>query len=402
MDSLATAKGFDDLPAQTRLLQRDGVTLAQVGTTELHCRYQAVLSPMLMRVVGVEAQLQLRMHDAPAGFSAFYSQLAPEDGLRLLHLVLALQVANLPAGLEDDAWVFLPLLPPLLQRHAADAARARAELAALPLPPERIVLDLKDSGDLDLADLQRGIAGYRAAGFRVALAPAHFDRVLATQPDVVRLGPAQVHDAEHSAWARRLFPQVTAQLQEAGSLVLADGIASATQAHIATDANAELIQGDWIAPACAALPTMAALEPHCRALADAGTLTTPPRNDTHLRSCFMTVWNAYHSGRELDEIVGEIREAQVTRLYAIDSRGFQIGATALTAHALRGRRHPLTNATGACWARRHYFRNALAHPGRVQVTSPYLSLTEQRLCVTYSCLLMRPGQQIVLCMDTLL
>lgn len=87
----------------------------------------------------------------------------------------------------------------------------------------------------------------------------------------------------------------------------------------------------------------------------------------------------------------------------IDSQGYQIGDTELTPHALRGRQHPLSDSRGACWARRQYFRNAMEQPGRVQISRPYLSLTEQRLCMTFSCVVMRPGLgQVVLCMDALL
>ncbi|MDF3030924.1 MAG: hypothetical protein K0R03_1482, partial [Moraxellaceae bacterium] len=47
--------------------------------------------------------------------------------------------------------------------------------------------------------------------------------------------------------------------------------------------------------------------------------------------------------------------------------------------------------------------NAMEQPGRVQITRPYLSLTEQRLCITFSCMVMQPGLgQVILCMDALI
>src|SRR5581483_6826742 len=60
---------------------------------------------------------------------------------------------------------------------------------------------------------------------------------------------------------------------------------------------------------------------------------------------------------------------------------------------------PLANAEGANWSRRYYFRRALEHPGRVQVTRPYLSITGVNQCVTVSIATLHSGELRVLCAD---
>ncbi|NIF45781.1 EAL domain-containing protein, partial [Burkholderia sp. Tr-862] len=60
---------------------------------------------------------------------------------------------------------------------------------------------------------------------------------------------------------------------------------------------------------------------------------------------------------------------------------------------------PLSDAQGANWLRRPYFRTAIAEPGRVQVTRPYLSINEAQPCVTLSVAVRIGDAQHVLCGD---
>ncbi|MBN3825399.1 EAL domain-containing protein, partial [Burkholderia sp. Ac-20384] len=60
---------------------------------------------------------------------------------------------------------------------------------------------------------------------------------------------------------------------------------------------------------------------------------------------------------------------------------------------------PLADAQGANWLRRPYFRSAIAEPGRVQVTRPYLSINEAQPCVTLSVAVRVGDAQRVLCGD---
>ena len=62
---------------------------------------------------------------------------------------------------------------------------------------------------------------------------------------------------------------------------------------------------------------------------------------------------------------------------------------------------PLRGAEGALWARRTYFRNALAQPGKVHFSQPYLGLPDVDLDITISQGFMHEaqGQLVVLCVD---
>ena len=54
---------------------------------------------------------------------------------------------------------------------------------------------------------------------------------------------------------------------------------------------------------------------------------------------------------------------------------------------------------GTNWQNKPYFRRAMAAPGSIQVTRPYLSVTGPRLCVTLSLACEVEGAMYVLCAD---
>ncbi|MGH8492224.1 MAG: EAL domain-containing protein [Moraxellaceae bacterium] len=389
------------------LREDESMSIGVLGDRELQSVYQAIISPALLRTVGMEARLLVQQGGRLESAEERLRGMVEKEIADLDRLALAVHSRNAPPAVHGNEWLFLPIHPQTIRHQLFSPEEALRELTAMDVSPERLVLEVADSASLNDAELQDFVSRYRAAGFRIALddfgaGASNFDRVLALRPDIVRLDPTLVQNAESSERAARLFPHMVSLLREAGSLVLVDGIMSERQAHIAVDADAELLQGDWFSPAHPTLPEPDIIREKAALLMGAAK-ASPDRVELRMRSRFMAVWNAFRDGKELDVIVGEIPDTEVTRVYAIDSMGYQIGDTALTAHALRGRGHPLSDARGACWARRQYFRNAVEQPGRVQISRPYLSLTEQRLCTTFSCVVMRPGLgQVVLCMDALM
>lgn len=389
------------------LREEDTTSIGVLGDIELKSLYQAVISPALQRVVGLEAQLLVRRGGRLELSESIATRLSDRETADMDRLALAVHARNAPEAASRNEWLFLPVHPETVRHRLFSPEEALRELTALDVSATRVVLEIAESARLSDVEMEDFVTAFRECGFRIAIddfgaGASNYDRVLALCPDIVRLDPALIHNADASPRAARLFPHVVSLLRESGSLVLVDGIATETQARIAIDADAELLQGDWFAAAGSTAPDAMAVKQKAAQLMGSSK-AVPDRIELRLRSRFMAVWNAYRDGKPLDAIVGEIGDAEVTRVYVIDSQGYQIGDTALTAQALGGRHHPLSDARGACWARRQYFRNAIEQPGRVQITRPYLSLTEQRLCVTFSCVVMRPGLgQVVLCMDALL
>jgi len=406
VDLSSTAMTHMFRPAKTgTILQRDGAAAALFGDYTLRSAYQAVVSPALLRTVGMEAQLRVDRDGVAVPLGQFMAGLSPLERTHIDRLAFSLQCLNIPQTLQGNEWVFLPIRAEAIRQELGSAQQALVQLNGLNVDSSRLVLEVTDNPGLSEANLTDFVREYRALGFRIAInhfgaGGSNFDRVLAIQPDMVRLDSRLIVNTSASPRARRLFPHMVALLRETATLVVVTGIATEDQAKLAVNADAELVQGDWFAPADRQLPLAASIRGRAEQLMNLAN-SSPARSEIRMRGRFMAVWNAYREGRRPEDIVLDIPEPEVTRVYCIDARGYQIGDTALTAHARgRGADHPLSDARGACWARRQYFRNAIEQPGRVQISRPYLSLTEQRLCMTYSCVVTGSGpNQIVLCMD---
>ena len=94
------------------------------------------------------------------------------------------------------------------------------------------------------------------------------------------------------------------------------------------------------------------------------------------------------AGEPLDEVCWNFLALDAAaRCFLLDAHGRQSGRNVVLRadRALaEARFSPLADAQGANWLRRPYFRSAIAEPGRVQVTRPYLSINEAQPCVTLS------------------
>jgi EAL domain-containing protein (putative c-di-GMP-specific phosphodiesterase class I) len=385
--------------------QRDGAAVGQFGDYTLRSRYQAVISPALLRTVGMEALLRVERDGVAVPASQLMAGLSPAERAAVDRMVFSLHCLNVPPTPESNEWVFLPVRAETIHQEWASVPEAVAQISGLNVDTTRLVLEVTDNAGLSERSLGDFVREYRAAGFRIAInhfgvGSSNFDRVLAIKPDMVKLDSHLIVNTGASPRARRLFPHMVALLRETATLVVVTGVSTEEQAQLAVYSDAELLQGDWFARADQRLPATADIRQRAEKLMTLAN-SSPPRSEIRMRGRFMAVWNAYREGRTLEDIVRDIPEEEVTRVYCIDARGYQIGDTALTPQARKhGIKHPLSDARGACWARRQYFRNAIEQPGRVQISRPYLSLTEQRLCMTYSCVVTGSGpNQIVLCMD---
>lgn len=71
----------------------------------------------------------------------------------------------------------------------------------------------------------------------------------------------------------------------------------------------------------------------------------------------------------------------VLRCFLLDKNGRQLGSNiALPSRAMQADKRflPVANGKEAVWSRRPYFQRALASPGQVQVSRPYLSITDAK------------------------
>jgi hypothetical protein len=182
-----------------------------------------------------------------------------------------------------------------------------------------------------------------------------------------------------------------------------------TEALMAMDADADFVQGYYFGKPAPALQAPDASRVLFDELWQDFKDVTLPEVSGHrqeigpYRNAIGYAASLLESGIPLAQAAGGFLQLPgAERCFLLDSEGRQIGQNILNDRfppQVDRRYAPLINAEGANWSRRYYFRRALEHPGKVQVTRPYLSITGANQCITVSIGTHLNGEMLVLCGD---
>jgi hypothetical protein len=287
-------------------------------------------------------------------------------------------------------------------------------LATSGLPPQRIVIELLEEQVKDEVRLREAVQLFRSQGFLIALddfgaGHSNFDRIWTLQPEIVKLDRSIVAQAGGNHRVRRMMPVMISLFHEAGSLVLMEGIETASEALIAMDADADFVQGYFFGrPAPQAPEGKANRVLFDNLWQDFHDVTLPEVNAVRTeiapyRNAIGYSASLVESGMPFERaVLGFLELPGAERCYLLDREGRQIGENIRSAALPQAgdlRFRPLLQSRGANWSRRFYFRRALEQPGRVQVTRPYLSVAGASQCVTVSIGSLIDGEMRVLCGD---
>lgn len=394
--------------------QRAGRAIGHFRGLRLDSHFQPIYSLAHRRIVGHEALLRAQTADGSpiAPPRALASACDDEDRVFADRLCRALHLHNYQnTGLGDagQTWLFLNVSTQVVVRTGQSEPFFAEMLAHCRFPARRVVVEILEGAIADQSLLSEAVANYREMGCLVALDDfgadsSNIERIWRAAPDIVKLDRKLIAAAEHSARARRVLPATVALIHEAGSLALIEGVETEQQAAIALDSDADLVQGYYFArPAAVPLRCgdggIAALSArHAAAQASA-------RQRQALQAyayAFQRAAQGLLSERGLAVACSELLSMpRVDRCYLIGADGVQIGASVLRPghEPATSRFAPLEEAQGANWSRKPYHYRALAHPGQLQVSSPYLSVANSRLCVTLSLTVPLAEGIRVLCCD---
>ncbi|HEX6692775.1 MAG TPA: EAL domain-containing protein, partial [Burkholderiales bacterium] len=238
---------------------------------------------------------------------------------------------------------------------------------------------------------------------------SNFDRIWRLNPDIVKIDREMTRRVTVEPLARRMFGGIVSVLHEAGALVCVEGIETEDEALVAIDANADLLQGKYFASPAHQLPAddacrdaFARLSSAFRAELLEGQARREARLEPYLSA--LTV-----AGRTLSRGDGQGAAAVpllalpcTQRCYLIGPDGTQRGANLESEHNVSARDprlEPMLPTPGTNWQNKPYFRRAMAAPGTIQVTRPYLSVTGPKVCVTLSLACEVEGALYVICAD---
>jgi EAL domain-containing protein (putative c-di-GMP-specific phosphodiesterase class I) len=386
------------------------------GHLELSSAFQPIFSSAHRRAVGFEGLIRAR---DKRGRTVHPLELFSEVPLGETRVLLdrqcrALHVSNFVRFGEENSWLFLNVDPWVAVEGTNYGSFFSGMLRAAGLSPHRVAVELIESQLADESRLASAMQYYRELGCVIVLDDfgagySNFDRIWRLHPDIVKIDREMTRRVSVEPLARRMFGGIVSVLHEAGALVCVEGIETETEALCAAEANADLLQGQYFAGPAADLPPVDVCRDTFISLFAgfrADSLEMQARREARLDPYLSALAEA---GRALGRGDGHGAAAVpllalpcTQRCYLIAGDGTQVGANLESEHnasARDPRLEPMLPSPGTNWQNKPYFRRALAVPGTVQMTRPYLSVTGPKHCLTLSLACEVDGKPYVICAD---
>ena len=406
----------------TKLLWRDEAKQhrpfqARCNGIELFSMFQPIYSYALHRQVGYEALIRgYGPNDRivlPPGIlrgGSITELLAIDRVCRCLHLANFRNIQN-----QENTWLFLNVNPLIVSENIPNRAPFMREVLDLyNIPPHRVVIEILETAISNETKFLETIRYYREIGCMIAIddfgaGHSNFNRIWDCHPNFVKLDRSIFTEAMTNKKLRRSIPQLVNLLHEYGCMVLAEGIETYEQAILCMDAEFDLIQG-FLFSEPAQINELSDQSEEIWSI-----LKEKFKNDISYsiderEASILSFIEEFHL------VVMSIKDEEalekkckhminmngVIRFYLINSNGEQRSSNI---NSKKYQQHnnplyaPLQGVENATWYHRQYFRKAMNNPGKIQVTGPYFSTTDAKICITLSIARMINGKLYVLCCD---
>lgn len=404
------------LQIEQSIQESEGLLTASYSQYELFSLFQPIYSFAHKRLVGCEGLTRCVDSNGrlipPARL--FGTTRGTEETMFLDRLMRALHVGNFSAHKRDNSWLFLNVSPIVVINGNRNKPFFSELLKKYDFPPHRVVIEIMETAIPDENILEQTVSHYQELGCMVAIddfgaGHSNFERIWRLRPNIVKLDRVMIQRAAQDQIIRRSLGMIVALVHEMGGLVLAEGIETEQQAIIAINADVDLVQGFLFSESF----NPASPPPESSRLFERiHDLITQQNNDEEgdfRRSikryvdAFSRTANMLAAGLNIYTATQEMATMdRVLRFYLLDGFGKQINEN-ITPKQRNSQRDlrlaPLFDTQGANWAHRPYFRRAMARPDEIQVTRPYLSLTDARMCVTLTRMVKLKREHAVLCCD---
>lgn len=417
-DQSSSAAELKQVDAMLDLAPESHVWTAEYEGLVLKTALQPIFSISHKRIVGYEALIRAFDNDAAPVLPPHVFDLAENqpDDLLLDRLCRALHIRNFNSVSDNLNWLFLNVSPQCVASGTHSDPFFGTLLSHFGFPPHRVVVEIVEKPSDDPDHLRSTVEYYRSLGCLTAIddfgaGHSNFERIWNLRPDIVKLDRQMLTRATTEKRTLKILKGIVSLLHESGCLVVMEGVENHEQALIAVDTGVDFVQGFYFYR-----PTMelgAAIEGKANfdALLDEYKRSKQQQSDpTHMIRTFFEprfegTITALNEGYGFEQASQPLLDHHtVSRCYLIGSDGVQVEDSLLSRHSaerLDPRFRPLENTASADWYRQHYLRRALANPGELQITRPYLSVTGAHMCITLSRAFDHKDRTLVLCCDIL-
>lgn len=404
------------LKIERSIRESDGFLTARFAQYTLFSLFQPIYSFAHKRLVGCEGLTRCVDKTGrliPPG-RLFGSTKSIQDTIHLDRLMRALHVGNFTMYKRDNTWLFLNISPVVVINRNSGKPFLGELLEKYDFPPQRVVVEIMETAIPDEDALETTVTYYQEMGCMVAIddfgaGHSNFDRIWRLKPDIIKLDRMMIQRAAEDPTIRRSLGMIVALMHEMGGLVLAEGIETEPQAVLAISLNVDLVQGFLFAESfnpSRPLPEREALFERINERMVRQSIDEEGEFRRSVKSyieAFTRCANMLAAGLNIHSATKDMAAMdRVLRFYLLDEFGSQIGGSVSSRQRAKSRDPrlaPLFDTQGANWAHRPYFRRAMAKPNEVQLTRPYLSLIDARMCLTLTRVVKLQRERAVFCCD---
>lgn len=212
--------------------------------------YQPFIDTATGRIAGVEALGRLRQADGQLNSVGplFADPRTPAIALRRLDRQIRDNALSRLHEAPADWFLSLNMSPRWISRLRADQALpSLKQLARYGIDPRRIVFEITELGGNGqrLADV---VARYREAGARIAIDDfgagySQLDRVLALQPDILKLDMRLFQAAALGGPSSDVVKALAQMAEKTGCWIIAEGVETEAQLNFALECGSRYVQG---------------------------------------------------------------------------------------------------------------------------------------------------------------
>lgn len=336
------------------------------------------------------------------------------ENLSLDRLCRRLHMHNFARQPNGEAWLFLNLNSQCLVSERPDAGFMNALFEQTGISPHRVVIEILESEIDDRQYLRSLIRHFRELGCLIAIddfgaGHSNFDRIWELEPDIVKIDRSMIRGAGTSSRVERILTGIVSLIHEAGSLVIIEGVETEREALVAIAANADMVQGFYFAK------PQQRISQNLKFAEDIDHLLKIQqrqrfKNSHQMNQDFKKIESLFRQAVSEFSITNAFDtstnilfiEKRAVRCYLLDEVGFQMARNVYSPHyqqKMDTRFTPLLSGDNANWSHKHYHFRAIEHPGEMQVSRPYLSVADSRMCITVSQTVVVHNKLYVFCCD---